>query len=245
MRRLQWRDRARLSLASRYAIHHSYQSAFYAVNDCLDRYIAPLVASIGAIPVKKFARLTLLCRGATLSNRRGGFDSEESILPMDETRAQRIARHLSRFDALVTAPERSALETAAAFAGEPRIDPALRDLSYGHWQARTLDDIAETDPQALQAWLDDPDTAPHGGESLAALFGRVSAWMDDCLAAGGHVLAVTHAPVIRAAILKVLQAPIASFWRIDVEPLATADIRSDGQRWALRSLGRANETAAE
>ena len=35
---LQWRDRARLSLASRNTIHHSYQSAFYAVNDWLDRY---------------------------------------------------------------------------------------------------------------------------------------------------------------------------------------------------------------
>lgn len=195
--------------------------------------------------MKKFARLTLLCRGATLSNRKGGFDPDEAILPMDETRAQRIGRHFGRFDALVVAPERSALETAAAFTGEPRVDPAIRDLSYGSWQSRTLDDIAEADPQALQAWLEDPDAAPHGGESLAALYDRISNWLDDCLAAGGHSLVVTHAPVIRVAVLKTLSAPLASFWRIDVEPLAIADIRSDGRRWALRSLGRANETAAE
>lgn len=195
--------------------------------------------------MKKFARLTLLCRGATLSNRKGGFDSEQAILPMDETRAHRIARNLGRFDGLISAPERSARETAAAFPAEARIEPAICDLSYGRWQSRTLDDIAVTDPQALQTWLEDPAAAPHGGESLADLFGRVSAWMDASLAAGGHMLVVTHAPVIRAAVLKTLAAPLASFWRVDVEPLAVADIRSDGRRWALRSLGRADETVAE
>ena len=195
--------------------------------------------------MKKFARLTLLCRGATLSNRKGGFRSDEAILPMDATRAERIARHMGRFDALVTAPEQSALETAAAFQVAPGIEPAVRDISYGTWQSQTLDDIANSDPQALQRWLTDPDSVPHGGESLADLFGRVSRWMDDALVAGGHMLVVTHAPVIRAAILKTLQAPLTSFWRIDVEPLAIADIRSDGRRWALRSLGPANETAAK
>lgn len=195
--------------------------------------------------MKKFARLTLLCRGATLSNRKGGFDSEEAILPMDVTRAARIASHLGRFDTMFTAPEQSALETAAAFPSEPRIEPALRDLFYGSWRTRTLDDIAQADPQALQAWLEDPDAAPHGGESLAGLFDRVSGWMDEALTAGGHALVITHAPVIRAAVLKTLAAPLASFWRVDVEPLALADIRSDGRRWALRALGRANETAAE
>lgn len=211
----------------------------------MDRYIASLVGSIGAVGVKKFARLTLLCRGATLSNRKGGFDSGQSILPMDSTRAQRIAGHISRFDRLISAPERSALETAAAFPGDPHIEPVLRDLDYGTWQSRTLDDIAQADPQALHAWLENPEAAPHEGESLVDLFGRVSGWMDDALAAGGHALVVTHAPVIRAAILKTLQAPLASFWRVDVEPLAIADIRSDGRRWAIRSLGQGKETVAE
>jgi broad specificity phosphatase PhoE len=218
---------------------------FYAVNDGMDRYIASLVGSIGKTGVKKFARLTLLCRGATLSNRKGGFDSGESILPMDSSRARWIAGHIGRFDELVAAPERSALETAAAFGADLRIEPVLRDLDYGAWRSRTLDDIAQADPQALHAWLEDPEAAPHGGESLADLVRRVSGWMDDAVAAGGHALVVTHAPVIRAAILKTLQAPLASFWRVDVEPLAIADIRNDGRRWAIRSLGHAKETTAE
>jgi len=50
MRQLQWRDRASLALASRYAIHHSYQSAFYTVNDCVDRYIASNPALNEALP---------------------------------------------------------------------------------------------------------------------------------------------------------------------------------------------------
>lgn len=211
----------------------------------MDRYIAPDPDLNEALSVKKFARLTLLCRGATLSNRKGGFNSEEPILPMDATRAARIAPHLGRFDSLVAAPEQSVLETAAAFPIQPRIEHALRDLDYGSWRARTLEDIAQAEPQALQTWLDDPDAAPHGGESLAGLVERVSGWMDEALAAGRHALVITHAPVIRAAVLKTLAAPLASFWRIDVEPLAIVDIRSDGRRWALRAIGPANETAAK
>jgi broad specificity phosphatase PhoE len=193
--------------------------------------------------VKKFARLTMLCRGATLSNRTGGFNSDETVLPMEVTKAQRIARLKSRYDAVITAPERSAIETAAVFQADVSIESRVGDLSYGEWKSRTLQEIADADPQALQSWLQDPEAAPHGGESLAQLFGRVSDWMDELRDAGGHTLVVTHAPVIRAAILAVLGAPLDAFWRIDVEPLAVADIRSDGRRWALRSLGHVAEAA--
>jgi broad specificity phosphatase PhoE len=84
----------------------------------------------------------------------------------------------------------------------------------------------------VAAWLSDAEAAPHGGESLADLFRRVSAWMDECIREG-HTIAVTHAAVIRAAIIHVLDAPARSFWRIDIEPLSVTKLRGDGVRWTL------------
>jgi broad specificity phosphatase PhoE len=37
---------------------------------------------------------------------------------------------------------------------------------------------------------------------------------------GGHAIVVTHASVIRAAIVNVFQAPSSAFWRLDLEPLS-------------------------
>ena len=56
---------------------------------------------------------------------------------------------------------------------------------------------------------------------------------------------MTHAAVIRAAVLIVLDAPASAFWRIDVEPLSLTDLRFDGRRWALRALGLAVEAGQD
>jgi broad specificity phosphatase PhoE len=58
--------------------------------------------------------------------------------------------------------------------------------------------------------------------------------MKDLPRLGGHTIAVTHPTVIRAAIVTALQTPISSFWHIDIEPLATVRMTSNGSRWSLR-----------
>ena len=49
-------------------------------------------------------------------------------------------------------------------------------------------------------------------------------------------MAVTHAAVIRAAIVHVIEAGPKSFWRIDVLPLSLTDLRTNGRRWVFRSM---------
>jgi broad specificity phosphatase PhoE len=113
------------------------------------------------------------------------------------------------------------------------VNPSLRDCDYGRWAGRTLADVQTEEPAKVAAWLADAQAAPHGGESLSDLFRRVSTWMTECIREEGHTVAVTHAAVIRAAILHVLHAPAPSFWRIDIEPLSVVKLRSDGTRWTL------------
>ena len=71
---------------------------------------------------------------------------------------------------------------------------------------------------------------------MEEVIARVSPWLDRQREEGGRVIAITHPAIIRAAIVIVLGAPAASFWRIDVGPLTQAELRNDGRRWTLRSL---------
>lgn len=48
-------------------------------------------------------------------------------------------------------------------------------------------------------------------------------WLNS-VSGGGHTVAVTHASVIRAVVLAVLDAPFPAFWRIDVPPLTATVI---------------------
>jgi len=92
-------------------------------------------------------------------------------------------------------------------------------------------------PESIAAWLTDPSAAPHDSESLADVARRASALMDRLMAERGHTIAITHASVIRTAILHVLGAPLAASGKIDIEPLSITDFRSDGRRWVLRACG--------
>ena len=93
---------------------------------------------------------------------------------------------------------------------------------------------SEIDADALAAWQTDPAAAPHGGESIATLFERTREFLSSLQE--GSTIAVTHASVMRAAVAIALDAPLLSFWKIDIAPLARATLNGDGGRWRLRSI---------
>ena len=175
-------------------------------------------------------RLTLLSHARLAGWRGMAFPIDEPVdLPFP-------APDLGRFDRLWTAPELRARQTAAALGPDAVLVPDLRDADYGTWRGRSLEQIAADDPHGTAAWLADPAAAPHGGESLLQLLDRVGHWLDE-VDAPGHTLAVTHPAVIRAALVHCLGASPAAFWRLDVEPLAAADLRRNAGHWTLRRLG--------
>ena len=179
-------------------------------------------------------RLTLVCHGATKATRAAAFSRDEPLEDGGMEQARMLSPALRRWDRAVTSPALGARQTADALSLDAHVHPALRDCDYGHWGGRRLADVQAAHPSEVAIWLSDPAAAPHGGESLLALMLRVSDWMADRLHEDGHTIAVTHAAVVRAALIGVLAAPPQSFWRIDVEPMSLLDLRSDKRRWALR-----------
>ncbi len=124
------------------------------------------------------------------------------------------------------------------------IQPLLRDCDYANWRGRTLDDLQAREPDAVAAWLGDPAATPHGGESLLALMERVATWLDGEQTDHQRSIVVTHAAIIRAAIVHAIEATPQSFWRIDVAPLSCTRLSGNGGRWNLISAGRTS-TATE
>lgn len=86
------------------------------------------------------------------------------------------------------------------------------------------------------AWITAPEAAPHGGESIVQAIARINGWLRGRMAIGGMTIAITHPAIARAAIVAVLEAPAASFWKIGAQPLGVTELTSDGRRWALKSF---------
>jgi broad specificity phosphatase PhoE len=183
------------------------------------------------------SRVTLICHGATTAVRLAAFPGDEPLHERAAAAATRLAGVLRRIDRALTSPALRAKQTAAALSLDATEDPTLRDCDYGRWTGRRISDVEREEPDAVASWLTDAQAAPHGGESFAAVQGRVADWLDRHGRDGGHVVAVTHAAVIRAAIVHAIGAPSSSFWRMDIEPLSLTDLRWNNGLWTLRAMG--------
>ncbi len=183
------------------------------------------------------ARLDLIAHGASLATRAARFPDDEALEASAVVALEALSGRLRCYGRVVTAPARAARETAAALGLGADVEPALRDCDYGRWRGLALGDVAAREPGGFAAWLGDPAAAPHCGESLAALILRVRAWLAESLARDGATLAITHASVVRAAIVSALGASSSAFWRIDVPPLSLARLSGCDGRWNLVALG--------
>jgi broad specificity phosphatase PhoE len=182
-------------------------------------------------------RLILVSHAPTTATRAAAFPVDEPLDPHGLADATAAAGALRRVDTVLCAPARRCTQTAAALGLRPTIDEGLRDGDLGRWAGRTLDDVAGTEPEAVAAWLGDPGSAPHGGESLHDLLARAGGWLDDVPAGARSVVAVTHPMLIRAIIVTAIAATPASFWRIDVSPLTQTTLSGGPHRWSLRGTG--------
>jgi broad specificity phosphatase PhoE len=175
-------------------------------------------------------RLVLIRHAATSATRRAAF-------PLDEPIETAPAPTPLRADTCLTAPETNCQQTAKALGLTATVDDALRDCDFGSWHGHTLDELTGSDPVAVTRWLTDPTAAPHGGESTVDLIARAAAWLDSLPRDREKIVAITHAAVIKAAVVHAILATPQSFWRIDVPPLSHTVLSGQPTSWTLRTLG--------
>ncbi len=139
---------------------------------------------------------------------------------------------LGREGGLVTSPARRCRVPGAA------VEPLLRAWDLGSWAGLPLAEVHD-----LTAWRDDPAYDGHGGESLLALLARAAALLQRWPGQSGRLAAVTHAAVVRAAVVVVLRAPPAAFWDIDVAPGGLTELHCSGSRWRVVRVNTAGYQA--
>ncbi|MFD5033226.1 histidine phosphatase family protein [Streptomyces sp. NPDC058405] len=183
-----------------------------------------------------------------------GAGDQDELDAIGLRQAEAVRETFPRAAALYVSPSRRCLRTAEVLGLDAEPLPGLAPCAMGRWQGRTLDEVAAAEPQAVAAWLSDPASSPHGGESLLALHTRVGHWLDTLTAEGpegadradgadrkapddsrGRVIAVAEPDLIRAAVVHSLGATPQAFWRIDVRPLTVTELSGRDGRWNLLS----------
>jgi probable phosphoglycerate mutase len=160
--------------------------------------------------------------------------------------AERVAKEVAKLDpeVLVASPLQRTKQTAQAIAKttglEIVFDEIWYELSFGHWDGFSLDEIRTQHPGEYQAWLNSTAYAPEGGESYDQAAIRVDAALDKLVAEypGKRIAVVTHNGVIKSAVKLALNAPPQSVFHMDAGPCSITSISiwpSDGLR-ALRSM---------
>ncbi len=186
--------------------------------------------------IDRSGRITFISHAPTAALRRAAFPLDESIESRELEKLVSIGWTPPRVHQAFTGPKLRTRQTASALGLDPLPSAELKDLDYATWRGKSLDEVQSTDPQGVGLWLTNVDAAPHRGESLTSLLARIEHWLGG-RHGSGHTLTFTHPAVIRAAILSALQAPVQSFWRIDIAPPSITGLRWSGRFWTLRSIG--------
>jgi broad specificity phosphatase PhoE len=181
-------------------------------------------------------RVTLISPARNAASDGIRFEAGESLSPAGLRSAQAAAGELPRTERNFASPSQRCRETAEALGLRPLTTARqAAGCDMGRWQGRTLDEVAEADPDDVARWLADAESAPHGGESVRELCARIDAWLAELVALPGRVTAVVEPDVVRAAVVCALGAPAQSLWRVDVEPLTATEFSGRSARWNVRA----------
>lgn len=160
-------------------------------------------------------RIYLVRHGETALSIENRFAGSMDI-PLSEAGNAQVRRLAERLKgesvtAVYSSPQMRTMETAAILAKPHKItvEPCsgLREISHGHWESMTLQEVEVTYPEETAAWEEDPYTfAPEGGESGLAVTARaLPAFMEIVKGhPGENVIVVSHKATIRLLLSSLL-----------------------------------------
>jgi alpha-ribazole phosphatase len=144
--------------------------------------------------------------------------------------AERLRRE--RIDHCYSSSLSRARETAEALGTQrdwpQTTDGRLRELHFGAWEGMTYREIHARDNEALRAWEESPmRIAPPGGETLAELSERLSAFLAFLRTAhpdGATILLVSHRGSLRVVICLLLGLSASAWWQFRLEPASLSEM---------------------
>lgn len=196
-----------------------------------------------APPTRVATSLLLLRHGETpLSAERrfsglGDAELTANGLAQAAAAARRLSREPYQIDAVVCSPLKRARQTAEAVARstglDVDVDEDLRETDFGAWEGHTFTEIQRRWPAELESWLADPEAAPPGGESFAAVADRVRRAEERLVERyeGRTVVVVSHVTPIKTLLRLALMAPPEALYRmhLDLACLSLIEHYADGR----------------
>jgi len=150
-------------------------------------------------------RLTLIRHAITDWNAAGRFQGHSDVPLSSEGReqAERLREYATSFrdiDVIVSSTLQRAADTAAIAFPDADVtpDPRLRELDFGDFEGRTLDE--NRGHPSWPWWVADPfERSAPGGESYRDLRARAIAWYEEALTEheGAHVVVVSHSGTLQ------------------------------------------------
>jgi broad specificity phosphatase PhoE len=149
---------------------------------------------------------------------------------------RRTAAAIRGWQRLVSSPMRRCVAFAEWLAeqrGLPMtVESRVREVGFGDWEGVDRKTLETERSSEYTAFHRNPaENRPAGAEPLADFGRRVADTFDALLQAhpGEHLLVVAHAGVIRATLGHVLEAPLSSWYRIEVAHAALTRFTLDAQ----------------
>jgi len=167
-------------------------------------------------------------------------DAPLAWLGAQEAEAMALMLAPSQETLIVVSPRRRAQQTAAAIAARWQCELVtaldIDELDFGHWSGRTFAELAD-DP-AWRQWNEQRESAATpAGERIRDVQSRVLRHLHRLRQTfpGRPMVLVTHAEIIRTALLHWLQAPVAAYQRLAISPASMSHVSLSD--WGARIEG--------
>lgn len=172
-------------------------------------------------------------------------------IPLNDVGVRQVEELCARFEdagvkAVITSPVLRAKQTAERIArhcGDIDVEETdgLAELDYGEWVNRDIDEIIAENPDEWKKYRTRPDEMSFpGGESIGEASVRIGAIADDIVQRyeGGRVALVSHADVIKIALVHLMGFELRHMARFSIDNCAVCMMRiseSSGRRLVLLS----------
>ena len=186
-------------------------------------------------------RLLLLRHGQTVLSidRRYSGHGDPELTTAGQAQAAGAAARLAgyrKITSVLTSPLRRARQTAelVSRATGARLETrsGLIETDFGEWEGLTFTEARERDPELHAKWLGAEDVAPPGGESFAAVRGRVGVELASIVEAyaGETLVLVTHVTPIKMILRQALGGSAEILYRLhlDLACLSEVHVFPDG-----------------
>jgi probable phosphoglycerate mutase len=178
--------------------------------------------------------LILVRHGETEWNAQRRYQGQTDV-PLSELgrrQAECVADRLvgQTIDAVYASDLQRAWETAQIIAAKSGLqvmpEPRLRELKFGVLEGLTFDEAQEQYPEMINAWLEDFNRPPEGGETIELFNSRVVSLLNDLKAKHDEqtVLLVAHGGPLSEVLRVVLGLSREKRWYLEMENASLSEV---------------------